>query len=117
MSTRFPFLALPAREPLNLPAGRRQHIATVQTFEAGQKAVEAIQELPDQNGNSSRSSASVYGRSNPFPAHLLTNRRLNAPGSAKDTRHFEISLGSSAINYQVGDALGVVPSNCPVDLS
>jgi sulfite reductase (NADPH) flavoprotein alpha-component len=51
-----------------------------------------------------------YSRSNPYPAELLVNRLLNAPGSAKETRHFEMSLG---IDYQAGDALGVLPENCP----
>ena len=54
---------------------------------------------------------STYSRSNPFPAPLLTNRRLNAPGSAKDTRHFEFSLEGAGLNYEVGDALGVYPTN------
>ena len=54
-----------------------------------------------------------YGRTNPFPARLITNRKLNAPGSAKDTRHFEISLEGSGLNYEAGDALGVMPQNCP----
>ena len=54
-----------------------------------------------------------YSRSNPFPARLLTNRLLNSPGSAKETRHFEISLESSGLTYEAGDALGVVPTNCP----
>src|SRR6185295_5848150 len=44
---------------------------------------------------------------------LITNRRLNAPGSAKDTRHFEIGLEGSRLAYKVGDALGVMPQNCP----
>jgi sulfite reductase (NADPH) flavoprotein alpha-component len=55
---------------------------------------------------------SKYSRSNPFPARLVTNRRLNGPGSEKDTRHFEIALDSSALKYEAGDALGVVPMNC-----
>lgn len=54
-----------------------------------------------------------YSRTNPFPARLITNRKLNAPGSAKDTRHFEISLEGSGLTYEVGDALGVMPQNCP----
>jgi len=54
-----------------------------------------------------------YNRSNPFPARLITNRKLNAVGSAKDTRHFEISLQGSGLAYEVGDALGVMPANCP----
>ena len=56
---------------------------------------------------------SKYTRAHPFPARLITNRRLNAPGSAKDTRHFEISLEGSGLCYEVGDALGVMPQNCP----
>jgi sulfite reductase (NADPH) flavoprotein alpha-component len=55
----------------------------------------------------------TFSRANPFPARLITNRRLNSPGSAKDTRHFEISLEGSGLAYEVGDALGVVPENCP----
>jgi sulfite reductase (NADPH) flavoprotein alpha-component len=57
-------------------------------------------------------SSAAYSRHQPFPARLLTNRRLNAPGSAKDTRHFEISLNDSDLHYEVGDALGVMPTNC-----
>ena len=55
----------------------------------------------------------TYSRSSPFHAPLLTNQRLNAPGSAKDTRHFEFSLEGSGLSYEVGDALGVFPTNCP----
>lgn len=55
----------------------------------------------------------TWSRKNPFPARLITNRRLSAEGSGKDVRHFEISLAGSGLTYEVGDALGVVPSNCP----
>jgi sulfite reductase (NADPH) flavoprotein alpha-component len=54
-----------------------------------------------------------YSRANPFPATLLTNRKLNAPGSEKDTRHVEIALDSPELSYSVGDALGIFPKNCP----
>jgi sulfite reductase (NADPH) flavoprotein alpha-component len=57
--------------------------------------------------------APAYGRNKPFPARLTANRRLNGPGSAKDTRHFEISMEGSGLSYEVGDALGVMPTNCP----
>ncbi len=55
----------------------------------------------------------TFSKSNPFPAILKTNRVLNAPGSAKETRHFEIVLDGSGLAYEAGDALGVVPVNCP----
>ena len=58
-----------------------------------------------------------HGRNNPFPARLITHRRLTTPGSAKDTRHFEISLQGSGLDYEVGDALGVMPANCPALVS
>jgi sulfite reductase (NADPH) flavoprotein alpha-component len=56
---------------------------------------------------------SSFGKSNPFPATLKTNLLLNAPGSTKETRHFEIALEGSGLEYEAGDALGVFPSNCP----
>lgn len=56
---------------------------------------------------------SKYSRANPFPAALLTNKPLNAPGSSKDTRHFEFELDGSGLTYEAGDVLGVIPSNCP----
>ena len=53
-----------------------------------------------------------YSKKNPFPARLLANRLLNAEGSGKEVRHYEISLAGSGLSYEVGDALGVVPANC-----
>ena len=54
-----------------------------------------------------------YGKKNPFPAKLLTNQLLNGEGSGKEVRHYEFSLAGSGLEYQAGDALGVVPQNCP----
>jgi len=56
---------------------------------------------------------SGYSRKNPFPAKLKTNRVLTGGGSNKDTRHFEIALEGSGLRYEVGDSLGVFPSNSP----
>jgi len=55
----------------------------------------------------------VYSRKNPFPATLDENRKLTLEGSGKDTRHFEIGLAGSGLEYVVGDSLGVVPRNNP----
>ncbi len=57
---------------------------------------------------------SVYSRKNPFPAKLTVNRSLNGAGSNKETRHFELCLEGSGLAYEVGDSLGVFPSNDPV---
>jgi sulfite reductase (NADPH) flavoprotein alpha-component len=64
------------------------------------------------NGNGKGVSFS-YGKSNPFPARLLKNVLLNKPGSSKEVRHYEISLEGSGLSYETGDALGVIPANCP----
>jgi sulfite reductase (NADPH) flavoprotein alpha-component len=53
-----------------------------------------------------------YDRKNPFPARLLRNARLTREGSGKDVRHFELALAGSGLRYEVGDALGVYPTNC-----
>ena len=58
-----------------------------------------------------------FGRKNPFPARLLVNRKLTGEGSGKEVRHFEISLAGSGLTYEVGDALGIIPSNCPALVS
>ena len=60
-----------------------------------------------------RSDKSVFSKTNPFPAKLLKNVLLNKAGSAKEVRHYEISLAGSGLTYDAGDALGVVPVNCP----
>lgn len=57
--------------------------------------------------------ADPYSKKNPFPAPVLTVRNLNAPGSAKEVNHVEFDLAGSGLAYEAGDALGVVPQNCP----
>jgi sulfite reductase (NADPH) flavoprotein alpha-component len=72
---------------------------------------------PDSGGASALASEETgtaeYSKANPFHAVLKTNRLLTGDGSAKETRHFEIMLDGSGLEYEVGDALGVVPTNCP----
>ena len=50
-------------------------------------------------------------KDNPYASQLLVNR-LMTEGSDKETRHFELSLKDSGLNYLPGDSLGVVPTNC-----
>ncbi|MGR8951897.1 MAG: sulfite reductase subunit alpha [Gammaproteobacteria bacterium] len=56
---------------------------------------------------------SPYNRKNPFPARMLVNRWVTAETSSKETRHYEISIAGSGMTYEAGDALCVVPTNCP----
>lgn len=57
--------------------------------------------------------STAYSRANPFAARRLRSRLLTAKGSEKEVWHHEISLEGSGLNYTVGDALGVLPTNCP----
>ena len=54
---------------------------------------------------------STFSRKNPFPARLTRTRLLTAPGSGKETLHFEVSLAGSGLAYEVGDSLGIFPAN------
>lgn len=63
--------------------------------------------------SSTTPSPSSWSRLNPFPAPLVNNRLLNCRGSGKETRHFEFSLEDSGLRYEIGDAMGVTPVNCP----
>jgi len=55
---------------------------------------------------------SGYSKKNPFPSPVVTNFNLNGPGE-KQTNHISFSLEGSELEYEVGDALGVYPSNVP----
>ena len=68
---------------------------------------------PIENTNGAEKLTLAFSKHHPFPAKLLTNLPLNRAGSGKEVRHFEILLGNSGLTYEVGDALGVVPENCP----
>jgi len=68
---------------------------------------------PSDSSDESDPSEKAWSKKNPFPAKLLQNQPLNAPGSSKDTRHIAFSLTGSGLTYEVGDALGVFVQNCP----
>ena len=55
----------------------------------------------------------AYSRTNPFPARMVINEHLSGPESAKDTRHFEISLVGSGLTFEPGDSMAVYASNDP----
>src|SRR5688572_8140958 len=74
--------------------------------------IEVISEVIPSVAAPASESKPKYSRTNPYSASLLANRILNGAGSAKETRHIEISLNGSDLTYEVGDALGVVPRNC-----
>ena len=60
---------------------------------------------------STSTNPNVPTKDNPYSSELLVNR-LMTEGSDKETRHFELSLKDSGLEYLPGDSLGVVPTNC-----
>jgi len=58
-------------------------------------------------------SAPGCSRDNPAVATILSARRLNKPGSEKETWHVEFDLAGCGIDYTVGDSFGLFPSNEP----
>ncbi len=68
--------------------------------------------LSSRNGSAPASSAK-FDKRRPFHAAVLENIVLTGRGSTKETRHIELSLESSGLTYQPGDALGVMPRNDP----
>jgi len=60
-----------------------------------------------------RTTETEYSRTNPFQAVVLENLNLNGRGSDRETRHLELSLEGSDLQYEPGDCLGVYPKNHP----
>ena len=52
-------------------------------------------------------------RDNPVYATFLSRRRLNKPGSEKETWHIEFDLAECGLDYVVGDSFGIFPANDP----
>ena len=55
--------------------------------------------------------AGAWSATRPFKAEVLSNQRITSDDSSKDVRHLEIDLSGSGLDYEPGDALGVVPRN------
>ncbi len=58
---------------------------------------------------------SAYNKENPFTATLLANHPLVTDEAGRMIKHIEIDLDGSGLQYEVGDALGVVTNN-PADV-
>ncbi|GGF98451.1 assimilatory sulfite reductase (NADPH) flavoprotein subunit [Paenibacillus aceti] len=64
-------------------------------------------------GDQASGNSSAYSRTNPFKAEILENLNLNGRGSERETRHIELSLEGSGLQYQPGDCLAIYPENHP----
>lgn len=51
-------------------------------------------------------------RDNPALARLVVNRLLSVAGGSKEVRQFSFETAGD-VTYEAGDALGIIPENCP----
>ncbi|WP_342361178.1 sulfite reductase subunit alpha [Terrarubrum flagellatum] len=89
--------------------------------ETARKVKELFAELGGEPASGSTSLASETAhaplgekgrcRENPTEAVLIERRRLNGEKSEKHTYHIEFDLSQSGVDYEVGDAFGVLPVN------
>ncbi|MEM1441664.1 MAG: sulfite reductase subunit alpha [Verrucomicrobiota bacterium] len=78
--------------------GKEVFTTTVTTD--GVAEVESLEDIP-------------FGKKRPFPAELKYRYRLNHDPSPRDTRHIELKLDGSGLEYEVGDAVATYPINDP----
>ena len=55
--------------------------------------------------------APAHTRDNPFHAEVRELRTLTAPNSSKQTVHLSLAIEESAVDYEAGDACGVIAQN------
>lgn len=68
-----------------------------------------IVSLPVENNAGQQTS--IYSKDQPFIATILENQKITGRDSNKTVHHIEIDLADSGIQYKVGDALGIWPTN------
>lgn len=69
--------------------------------------------IPVAVSNQTTEEKSSYSRTHPFEAEVFENINLNGRGSNKETRHLELSLEGSNLQFEPGDSLGIYPTNDP----
>ncbi len=55
----------------------------------------------------------LHTKDNPYLSPLVEKRSLTHAASSKRTVHFEFDIANAPLRYEVGDACGVAPENCP----
>ncbi|MBB6431249.1 diflavin oxidoreductase [Algisphaera agarilytica] len=83
---------------------------------ASQTLIDAAGDLPVGLEEDEDDGHAVGGwdKNNPYFAPVLHVENLNGEGSSKEVNHVEILLSGSGLEYEVGDALGLWPSNDPI---
>ncbi|MPZ44465.1 MAG: assimilatory sulfite reductase (NADPH) flavoprotein subunit [Betaproteobacteria bacterium] len=85
-------------------------LLTTEKHEAGNTPLAPARPVPAVSLVRAKPAAAV-DKNNPAVAAVTENLVLTGRGSSKETRHVELSLGDSRLDYRPGDALGFVPQN------
>jgi sulfite reductase (NADPH) flavoprotein alpha-component len=105
-------------ERLNLcvPGGKDTTRVLKQLYEGIDRApaAEKADTAPATDKTALPLSAPGRSRDNPAYATILLRRRLNKPGSQKETWHIEFDLAETGLDYVVGDSFGIFPANDPI---
>jgi len=102
-----------ARLNLCVPGGKETARMLKQLYEdigsdsAAKPAAETSEAAPALKGEAGKS------RDNPVEAIFVSRTLLNKPGSEKQTWHIEFDLTECGLDYTVGDAFGLYPTNDP----
>ncbi len=55
----------------------------------------------------------MYSRTHPYPARIQERLLLTGPTSTKKTYHIALDVANSDLTFQVGDSIGILPTNDP----
>src|SRR5260221_3822054 len=108
------FLQKEARLILCVPGGK-EPARTLNALRADLARPPAVESKTSTPAAATAAPATAPGcsREHPAEAVFLSRARLNKPGSGKETWHIEFDLTGSGIDYAVGDAFGIFPTNDP----
>ncbi|MFL6305064.1 MAG: sulfite reductase subunit alpha [Candidatus Sulfotelmatobacter sp.] len=81
-----------------------EHTATTLNGEGSPTGIQA---------QASQTVAQKHSRENPYLSPLTEKRALTHPSSSKLTMHLDFAIEDTALQYEAGDACGIIPQNCP----
>ncbi|MBT9330093.1 sulfite reductase subunit alpha [Paracidobacterium acidisoli] len=90
-----------------------RELASPPGMPASGEAVAATGETPAPGATAGHAAGPAHTRDNPYLSPLAEKRALTHPSSSKLTIHLDFAIEDSAIQYEAGDACGVVPQNHP----
>jgi sulfite reductase (NADPH) flavoprotein alpha-component len=100
---------------LCVPGGKETSRALKQLHQefdgAPRTAPEAVAATAEEQTKFALAAPPGRSRDNPVYATFLSRRRLNKPGSEKETWHIDIDLAATDLDYVVGDSFGIFPAN------